>query len=133
VKKVNRREFVTAAAMAGAGAVLPTPPVTSSKKHSVWASSSSAPALMRREVVALQARPFPMQKVTLQQGPRNRGPFRLAHVPAYVRDVPQGERRGCEGCAKANAARKHPGHSERLEGCYERKQRVPDWFCAGSP
>jgi integrase len=45
---------------------------------------------------------------------RNRGPFRLAHVPAYVRDAPQGERRGSEGCARANAARKHLGHSERL-------------------
>jgi hypothetical protein len=45
---------------------------------------------------------------------RNRGPFRLAHVPAYVRDAPQGERRGREGCARANAARKHLGHSERL-------------------
>ena len=45
---------------------------------------------------------------------RNRGPFRLAHVPAHVRDAPQGERRGREGCARANAARKHLGHSERL-------------------
>src|ERR1700675_3096515 len=45
---------------------------------------------------------------------RNRRPFRLAHVPAYVRDAPQGERRGREGCARANAARKHLGHPERL-------------------
>ena len=45
---------------------------------------------------------------------RNRGPFRLAHVPAYLRDAPQEERRGREGCARANAARKHLGHSERL-------------------
>jgi len=69
VKKVNRREFVTSAAMAGAGAVLPAPPVSSSKKHSVWASSSSAPALVGREVVALQSRPFPMQNVRLHEGP----------------------------------------------------------------
>ncbi len=69
MKKVNRREFVTSAAMAGAGAVLPARPVSASRKHGVWASSSSAPALMGREVVALQARPFPMQNVTLQQGP----------------------------------------------------------------
>ena len=45
---------------------------------------------------------------------RNRGPFRLAHVPAYVRDAPQGERRGREGCARADAARKHLGHPEHL-------------------
>jgi integrase len=45
---------------------------------------------------------------------RNRGPFRLAHVPAYVRDAPQGERRGREGSAGVNAARKHLGHAERL-------------------
>ena len=32
----------------------------------------------------------------------------------HVRDAPQGERRGREGCARANAARKHLGHSERL-------------------
>ena len=28
---------------------------------------------------------------TSGQGNRNRGPFRLAYVPAYVRDAPQGE------------------------------------------
>jgi hypothetical protein len=49
---------------------------------------------------------------------RNRGSFRLTHIPAYVRDAPQGERRGCEGCARANAARKHLGHSERLRASY---------------
>jgi hypothetical protein len=69
VKKVNRREFVTAAAMAGAGAVLPAPPGSASKKHGVWASSSSAPALAGREVVALQSRLFPVQNVRLQEGP----------------------------------------------------------------
>src|ERR1035438_9612177 len=55
--------------MAGAGAVLPARRVSASKKHAVWASSPSAPELMGREMVALQARPFPMQNVTLQQGP----------------------------------------------------------------
>ena len=69
MKKVNRREFVNSAAMAGAGAVLPAPPVSSSKKHSVWASSFGAPALVGREVVALQAHPFPMQNIRLQQEP----------------------------------------------------------------
>ena len=69
MKKVNRREFVTAAAMAGAGAVLPAVPVSASRKHGMWASSSSAPALVGREVVALQARPFPMQNVRLLEGP----------------------------------------------------------------
>jgi uncharacterized protein DUF3302 len=45
---------------------------------------------------------------------RNRGPFRLAHVPAHVCDAPQGERRRREGCARANATRKHLGHTEHL-------------------
>jgi integrase len=51
---------------------------------------------------------------TGSQGNRNRRPFRLAHVPPHVRDAPQRERRRREGCARANAARKHLGHSERL-------------------
>jgi hypothetical protein len=74
VKKVNRREFVTAAAMAGAGAVLPAVPVSASRKHGMWASSSSAPALVGREVVALQARPFPMQNVRLLEDHSARRP-----------------------------------------------------------
>jgi integrase len=48
------------------------------------------------------------------KGNRNHGPLRLAHVPAYVRDAPQRQRRGREGCARANATRKHLGHSEHL-------------------
>jgi integrase len=51
---------------------------------------------------------------TSGQGNRNRGPFRLAYVPAHVCDAPQGERRRREGCARANATRKHLGHPEHL-------------------
>src|ERR1700690_1101509 len=69
----------------------------------------------QRRQTALLAR-FALQGAlgTSRQGSRNRGPFRLAYIPAYVRDAPQGERRGREGWARANAARKHLGHSERL-------------------
>jgi integrase len=48
------------------------------------------------------------------QGNRNRGSLRLAHIPAYVRDAPQRERRRRQGCAGVNAARKHLSHSEHL-------------------
>ena len=48
------------------------------------------------------------------QGNWNRRPLRLAHVPAHVCDAPQGERRRREGCARANATRKHLSHSEHL-------------------
>jgi integrase len=42
------------------------------------------------------------------------GHFGLAHVPPHVRDAPQRERRRREGCARANATRKHLGHPEHL-------------------
>src|SRR5450631_4879789 len=86
--------------MAGAGAVLPVAPVSSSKKHSVWASSSSAPALVGREVVVPQARPFPMQNVRLQPGPfaaaaeanrrylKTLPPARLLHTFRFTAGLP---------------------------------------------
>jgi len=35
-------------------------------------------------------------------------------IAAYVRDAPQGERRGRESCARTNVARQHLGHSQPL-------------------
>src|SRR5258708_6750416 len=68
----------------------------------------------RRETAVLAR--FALQGAlgTGSQGNRNRGPFRLAYVPAYVRNAPQGERRRRKGCARVNATRKHLGHSEHL-------------------
>ncbi len=69
MEKISRRKFVaTAATVAGAGAVLRTP-VFAFENQSAGSSSAAAPKHTGREIVPLQAVPFPMSNVRLGPGP----------------------------------------------------------------
>ena len=67
MKRISRRQFVTTAAVVSAGAVLRTPTL-SLGSPSLSDSSAEAPTVVGREVIAQQARPFPMKNVRLLPG-----------------------------------------------------------------
>ncbi len=66
MKRISRRQFVTAAAVVGAGTVL-RPPLFSLENPSLEDNSSAA-STTAREVIAQQASPFPMKNVRLLPG-----------------------------------------------------------------
>lgn len=66
MKRINRRQFVTAAAVVSAGAVLRTPAF--SLENSSSSEGSTASSTAGREVIAQQARPFPIKNVRLLPG-----------------------------------------------------------------
>lgn len=66
MKRISRRQFVAAAAVAGAGTVLRTP--TFSLETPSPGDPASASSTVGREVIPQQARPFPMKNVRLLPG-----------------------------------------------------------------
>src|SRR6185437_8398316 len=67
MKRISRREFVATAAALGAGAALRGPALAFAEQSAAGSGASLRPA--GREVVAGQARSFPMKNVRLQPGP----------------------------------------------------------------
>ena len=72
MKKISRRQFVATAAVAGAAAVLPSGTFALQEESPKPVSPSVAKQL-NREVVSLQAVPFPMNNVRLGPGTLSRG------------------------------------------------------------
>ena len=66
VKAISRRNFVAAAAVAGAGAVLRRPTFAFENRHPTVSFSAAKP--MGHEVVAPQVSPFPVNSVRLGPG-----------------------------------------------------------------
>jgi len=67
VNRITRRKFVATTAVVGAGAVLRSPAFAFASQSEGTSSAASSKAV-NREVVAPQARPFPMKNVRLQPG-----------------------------------------------------------------
>lgn len=67
MNRITRRKFVATTAVVGAGAVLRSPAFAFASQSEGTSSAASSKAV-NREVVAPQARPFPMKNVRLQPG-----------------------------------------------------------------
>jgi len=115
VKPINRREFVTTAAVAGASAFLSAAPALAFENRGRGAFSRGASTSASREVVALQALPFPMKNVRLHEGApnsaaeanrkylKNLAPERLLHtfrltagLPSSAEPLGEWEKPDCE-------------------------------------